>query len=171
VERRFARSVRESAGADAQHMSSVLLRRGVPADAEALALLEESASHSWSESQLREELARSEPDGVLVLEGRTGLVAYCAMRLVLDEVHIMNLAVHDVARRGGRGRFLLRMALARARRAGARRALLEVREGNTAARALYEAFGFAAVGRRKAYYTNPVEDALVLSRDESMERP
>jgi ribosomal-protein-alanine N-acetyltransferase len=76
-----------------------------------------------------------------------------------------------VARRAGLGRFLLETALARARRAGARLALLEVREGNLGARALYRASGFAEIGRRREYYTNPVEDALILSRDERPERP
>jgi ribosomal-protein-alanine N-acetyltransferase len=150
----------------------VFLRRASEADTEALAALERAASpHPWSTSQLRAELVRGDPDAVLVLEGRGGLVAYCASRLLVDEVHIMNLLVHNVARRAGLGRFLLERAVARARRAGARLTLLEVREGNAGARALYRACGFAEIGRRRRYYTNPVEDALVLSRDERPERP
>jgi ribosomal-protein-alanine N-acetyltransferase len=51
-------------------------------------------------------------------------------------------------------------------RLGARRATLEVRRSNAAARQLYERFGFSVVGIRQDYYSNPVEDALVLWREE-----
>lgn len=139
------------------------LRRAGPADAVAVAVLERGASlHPWSEAQVRDELARPAPDAVLVLEGRDGILAYCAARLVVDELHVMNLAVDARARRRGFGRFLLRRCLALGERAGVRRALLEVRSGNTAARALYANCGFVLLGRRKAYYAEPTEDALVL---------
>lgn len=114
---------------------------------------------------MRAELLRAAPDTVLALESREGIVGYCAYRLVLDEMHVMNLAVRPEARRHGLGGFLLRHALARAERAGARRALLEVRAGNTAARALYAESGFALLGRRSRYYVEPPEDALVLVRE------
>jgi ribosomal-protein-alanine N-acetyltransferase len=143
----------------------VWLRRGEPSDAAALAALERSASlHPWTEGQLRDELARPLPDGVLVLHGLSGLLAYCAVRLVADELHVMNLAVDARARRRGLARFLLQKSLERGERAGAVRALLEVRAGNTAARALYAKAGFALLGKRKAYYVDPPEDALVLAR-------
>jgi ribosomal protein S18 acetylase RimI-like enzyme len=58
------------------------------------------------------------------------------------------------------------MALRRAARAGARVALLEVRAGNVAARALYESLGFRACGVRREYYTAPVEDAVLMRREE-----
>ena len=140
---------------------SLFLRRARAADTPALVALEQAASlHPWSA-----ELLRAAPDTVLALEGREGIVAYCAYRLVLDEMHVMNLAVRPEARRQGLGRFLLRRALARAERAGARRALLEVRAGNAAARALYAESGFALLGRRSRYYVEPPEDALVLVRE------
>lgn len=144
----------------------VLLRRAVMGDAAALAALEQAASPDpWSEGELRAELERVAPDAVLVLEGRAGLVAYCGYRLVLDEMQVMNLAVRPEARRRGLGGFLLRLALARAERAGARRSLLEVRAGNAAARALYAASGFCLLGRRPRYYASPEDDALVLVRE------
>lgn len=143
----------------------VFLRRAREADAAALAALESAGSlHPWSADQIRSELVRSAPDAVLVLEGRDGIVAYCAYRLVLDEMHVMNLAVSPGARRRGLGRLLLETVLSRAGRTGARRALLEVRAGNDAARALYSGLGFALLGRRKHYYSDPPEDALVLVR-------
>jgi [ribosomal protein S18]-alanine N-acetyltransferase len=144
----------------------VFLRRAEPKDATAVAALEGVSSlHPWSEAQLRVELERTAPDAVLVLEGRGGIVAYVALRVVLDEMHVMNLAVRPEARRRGLGRFLLSRALARASRAGARRVLLEVRAGNAAARTLYTECGFVPLGLRKQYYALPPDDALVLVRE------
>jgi ribosomal-protein-alanine N-acetyltransferase len=144
-------------------VSGVALRRAGPDDTAALAALEwESSLHPWSGEQLRGELVRPHPDEVLVLEARAGILAYCATRVVLDELHVMNLAVHPRARRQGLGRALLEAALRRGGRAGARRALLEVRAGNEAARALYAQSGFVVLARRREYYREPLEDALVL---------
>jgi ribosomal-protein-alanine N-acetyltransferase len=145
---------------------AVFLRRATVADAAALAQLEQAASpHPWSPAQTRSELERSEPDAVLVLEGREGLLAFCAYRVMVDEMHVMTLSVEPRARRRGLARALVEAAVRRAGRAGARRALLEVRAGNQAARALYAACGFVPLGHRKRYYTSPPEDALVLARD------
>jgi ribosomal-protein-alanine N-acetyltransferase len=77
----------------------------------------------------------------------------------------MNLAVHDRARRHGFAAFLLQKCLERGARAGAVRALLEVRASNAAARTLYSRSGFVLLGERKAYYADPPEDALVLGRE------
>ena len=145
--------------------TSAFLRRAGPSDTQALAALEAASSlHPWSEAQMRAELERSAPDAVLVLDSRAGILAYGAFRIVLDELHVMNLAVRPEARRRGLGRFLLRVALACGGRDGASRALLEVRAGNAAARALYRECGFVAIGQRKQYYSDPTEDALVLER-------
>jgi len=114
---------------------------------------------------MRAELERKAPDAVVVLESRGGILAYGAFRMVLDEMQVMNLAVRPEARRHGLGRILLGIALARARRAGARRVLLEVRAGNAAARALYTECGFVPLVERKQYYSDPPEDALVLVRE------
>jgi ribosomal-protein-alanine N-acetyltransferase len=61
---------------------------------------------------------------------------------------------------------LLRRVMEEAARFGIRRTMLEVRRSNTAAQELYERFGFVVAGTRSNYYTNPVEDALVLWREE-----
>jgi [ribosomal protein S18]-alanine N-acetyltransferase len=61
----------------------------------------------------------------------------------------------------------MRHVLEEAVRLGARRATLEVRAGNDAARRLYERLGFYVAGRRRNYYSAPVEDALILWRDET----
>jgi ribosomal-protein-alanine N-acetyltransferase len=95
--------------------------------------------------------------------GRTA--GFCSFWRVLDELHINNLAVAPPARRTGVATALLSRVLDEGARLGARRATLEVRRSNDAARLLYERFGFTIAGVRRAYYTKPVEDALVLWRE------
>jgi ribosomal-protein-alanine N-acetyltransferase len=80
-------------------------------------------------------------------------------------MHVMNVAVFPGCRRQGLARRLLVFAMARAARAGARRALLELRAGNREALKLYESLGFRSLGVRRAYYAEPTEDALVLARE------
>jgi len=91
-------------------------------------------------------------------------VAYCAFRIVADEMEVLGLAVAPGWRRQGLGRWLLRLALSRGRREGAGTAFLEVRPSNEPAIHLYRAAGFHEHGRRPGYYKDPVEDALVLAR-------
>lgn len=154
--------------------AAVYLRRSRPEDVDGLASLELAASvHPWNEAQIRAELARPAPDAVLALDGRLGLRAWCAYRVAVGELQVLNLAVHPHERRRGFGRFLLEAALRAGERAGASRALIEVRASNTAARTLYSLFGFVPLGKRKQYYSLPPEDALVLARElaAASERP
>jgi ribosomal-protein-alanine N-acetyltransferase len=150
--------------------SPVWLERGTSDDAPALAALEaECFSHPWTVGQFRQELALAAPNAVLVLRSletrgaaARGIAAYCAYRLVVDELHLMDVAVAPFWRRRGLARWLVRFALARGVRNGARRALLEVRESNRPARALYTSLGFSPAGRRAEYYREPPEPAVVL---------
>jgi ribosomal-protein-alanine N-acetyltransferase len=93
-------------------------------------------------------------------------IGFCSFWRILDELHINNLAVLPEHRRTGVGSALLLHVLAEGWRLGARRATLEMRRSNEPARLLYERFGFSVRGVRQAYYTGPVEDALVLWRDD-----
>ena len=142
-------------------------------DLSALVALEARChTHPWSEGGLRDAIAPVAGRGaVLVLrrpwtsgDAQRGIRAYCAFQLAADEVHVHNLAVVPEARRRGLGRRLLALTLEIAARRGARAAHLEVRAGNAAARALYGAMGFEETGLRRAYYSAPVEDAVLLSR-------
>jgi ribosomal-protein-alanine N-acetyltransferase len=147
----------------------VLLRLATPADLTELAALEATCfTHPWTEAQIAEEMSVAPPGGVFVLEGppprpeTAAICAYCAFRVLLDEMHVMNVAVAPKARRRGLARRLLAFALRRAARAGARTAFLELRAGNREALALYESLGFRVLSRRRGYYRQPFEDALVL---------
>ena len=109
---------------------------------------------------------------MLVLRGRArprerwgGVRAYCVYRLIVDEMHILNVAVAPAWRRQGLARWILGFAMRKAAREGASRAFLEVRESNREALSLYEALGFVRVGARRGYYSEPLEDAVLLARE------
>jgi ribosomal-protein-alanine N-acetyltransferase len=93
------------------------------------------------------------------------VIAYCAVWLIFDELHINNLAVLPDWRRQGVASWLLAHVLHAGEASGAARGTLEVRASNAPAIALYEGFGFRERGRRPRYYTNPTEDALILWRE------
>ena len=96
-------------------------------------------------------------------EGETQIVGMTVMWLLVDQAHISNIAVDAPFRRQGIACRLLKTALAEGIRLGAIEATLEVRQSNAAAIDLYRRFGFVQVGRRKAYYHDNGEDALLMT--------
>jgi len=140
------------------------IRQGVPADAPALAAIERRAfGDPWSEASFRESLGAAWSFG-LVAERGTEIVGYLIAREAAGTGEILNLAVDPPHRRGGIARALLEAGLAILRRREVDEVFLEVRLSNDAARSLYRGAEFRPVGRRRSYYRNPVEDALVLRR-------
>jgi ribosomal-protein-alanine N-acetyltransferase len=95
-------------------------------------------------------------------EGKA-VAGFIVARVVADEMHVNNVAVRTEFRRQGLAAQLLQTVLECGRCAGARMAFLEVRAGNRAAQALYHRCGFEPAGRRRRYYSNPLEDALLMS--------
>jgi [ribosomal protein S18]-alanine N-acetyltransferase len=133
---------------------------------EILAIEEASFTNPWTRAMYLAELENREVSYCYLAkppEGRA--VGFCSFWRVLDELHINNIAVLPDYRRHGIATALLSRVLDEGMRLGARRATLEVRRSNEAARLLYERFGFTIAGVRQAYYTKPIEDALVLWRD------
>jgi [ribosomal protein S18]-alanine N-acetyltransferase len=100
---------------------------------------------------------------VLEEEDEGALRAFLVARFSAVECELENLVVAATHRRRGFGMQLLKCLIATARQRNVERILLEVRESNTAARALYEKLGFQVTGRRKAYYSHPQEDALMFA--------
>jgi ribosomal-protein-alanine N-acetyltransferase len=98
----------------------------------------------------------------LVAEEDTHLVGFIVARQIGPEWEIENIAVTGAARRRGLGTRLLGEFMDLVRSRGGREIFLEVRESNLAARALYEKWAFLEAGRRKQYYDDPPEDAVVL---------
>ena len=92
------------------------------------------------------------------------VVGYGGMWSVVNEGHITNIAVHPLHRRKGLGQTLLNTLLLYAIGASITDVTLEVRASNEAAKALYEHNGFVVEGRRKEYYSDNKEDALIMWR-------
>ena len=90
------------------------------------------------------------------------VVAFTVTRVQADELDIVNLAVANEERRGGLGLLLIERLVALMRTRGVRAAFLEVRAGNDAARSLYLKAGFHETQVRPAFYTDPVEDAILM---------
>lgn len=102
--------------------------------------------------------------------GHTGepppeVVGYVCFWVVFEELRMMNVSVEPHVRRRGIGHALLLKALSTGIEEGARRALLEVRASNDSAVTLYERAGFVRTGMRAKYYTNPIEDAVLMEAE------
>ncbi|MBI2171633.1 MAG: ribosomal protein S18-alanine N-acetyltransferase [Chloroflexi bacterium] len=93
------------------------------------------------------------------------VVGYVATWFVLDEAHIISIAVRESLRRLGLGELLMMAAVELSMARRAQRVTLEARVSNLAAHALYEKYGFARVGLRKRYYSDNNEDALIMTAD------
>jgi ribosomal-protein-alanine N-acetyltransferase len=132
-----------------------------------LAVEEESFTNPWTREMYAWELQNRAVCHIFVVRTPEDRVAgFCAFWLVVDEIHINNVAIRPTLRGQGMGSHLMHRVFDEARRLGARRATLEVRRSNEGARRLYERLGFYVAGKRPNYYTNPVEDALILWRDD-----
>lgn len=135
---------------------------------EVLAIERASFPTPWSRGAFVYELRQNPVAQCWIVRGSgTGpaVLGYLCLWEIAPEVHITNLAVHPEWRRRGVARFLLRAILEDARRRNLRLALLEVRPTNAEARSLYEGLGFQVVGRRKGYYFDTGEDALLMRAD------
>lgn len=121
-----------------------------------------SFSNPWTHEMYECEL-QNDRSYVVIARGEDGqALGYCAFWIILDEVHINNVAVRQPFTRQGVGRALVERALSIGRGQGAAAATLEVRRSNSAARRLYERLGFVERGTRRRYYSDPEDDALVL---------
>ena len=123
----------------------------------------ESFTNPWTREMYQWELTNRDLGRIYVVRTPEHRVAgFCAFWLVLDEMHINNVALRPACRGLGLGTTLMHHVLAEGRRLSARRATLEVRASNAGARRLYERLGFSVAGTRRNYYSSPVEDALIL---------
>lgn len=150
-------------GMPCQRPDSMTLRTALASDVEPMAQIELAAfSDPWPASAFTDLLGAPHARIRVAIDERDALVGYCVLLSAADEGEIANIAVvPDVRRRGVAGQ-LLDDALHAAEQSGVRAVYLEVRTSNEAARSLYASRAFMPVGRRRAYYRNPLEDALVL---------
>jgi ribosomal-protein-alanine N-acetyltransferase len=137
---------------------------------EVVEIEEQSGLSKWGWAAYYAELQGTNRDLMLIARPvRSSIIeykpiaGYIIAREAAGELHINNFAVRPEFRRRGIGGALLARVLAEARRRKANAAFLEVRSANYAAQALYEKSGFKAIARRANYYTEPQEDAVVMS--------
>lgn len=121
-------------------------------------------SDPWSEGSVASELSNPLSRWLVAVEGEQ-VLGYVGSQTVLDESDMMNLAVDPAFRRRGIARALVLALIEQLRKMGSRCLTLEVRASNESAQALYAQLGFESVGRRKNYYFNPREDALILRKE------
>lgn len=144
----------------------IVERLATAADLDGVLAIEDASfnnptTREWYEAELK----RPEVCHIYVLRTTDCLVAaFCAFWRVDDQIHINNLAVRPELRGQGLASRLLTDVMAELAVAGATRATLEVRRSNVPALRLYAKAGFVEAGVRRNYYTQPVEDALVLVR-------
>jgi len=143
------------------------VRAAAPDDIPEIMLLEQaapSAAH-WTK-EAYDAIGRNEgaPRIALVAEGvEDKLCGFVMARIIAEECELENIVVSADELRRGIGSRLLDDLARTARNRGAHRVFLEVRESNSAARALYEKLGFECDGERKGYYSDPVERAILYS--------
>jgi len=118
-----------------------------------------SFSVPWGKEIFEEKL-----NSLLVALMQENLIAYLLFEKVSDEVHIIRVATHPEYRRQGVANALISSLLNSSKNEGASSAYLEVRESNAPSIRFYESLGFEAAGKRKSYYSEPDEDALLMSK-------
>ncbi len=144
--------------------SNVYISLATEDDLSSLVRMEtECFSDAWSENALRSQIS-SEYALTLIAKTDTGDVCgYISGGLTPPEAEIFRVATLPQYRRRGIGRTVLDEFVAHASKKDCRDFFIEVRESNTPARTLYASFGFSEIGKRKNYYSNPKEDAILLS--------
>ena len=118
-------------------------------------------SDPWSETSIASELENDLSLWLVAVENGA-VIGYVGSQTVLGWTDMMNVAVHPEYRRRGIGEELIRVLMELLREKKCECLTLEVRSSNAGAIGLYEKLGFREVGRRKNYYRNPKEDALIL---------
>ncbi|HEY0065261.1 MAG TPA: ribosomal protein S18-alanine N-acetyltransferase [Telluria sp.] len=148
-----------------QHVEQLQYAPMVMDDIDAVFALETAVyPHPWTRGNFVDSLASGYSGWVL--RAPTGaLVGYFLLMKVVDEGHLLNVAVAAPQQRQGLGRYLLDKVSECARGLSLDSILLEVRPSNLRALKVYERYGYAEIGRRKAYYpahNGQREDAIVM---------
>ena len=123
----------------------------------------ECFSHPWSKQSLEEEM-NNETSLFLVAKEENEVIGYIGMSIVIDEGYIFNVAVRESYRNNGVATALINELVTYGKKNNFSFITLEVRESNLPAISLYSKFGFIKAGERKDYYSNPKENAILLTK-------
>ena len=123
----------------------------------------ECFSHPWSRQSLEEEL-NNETSLFLVAKEENEVIGYIGMSIVIDEGYIFNVAVRESYRNKGVATALINELVTYGKKNNFSFITLEVRESNLPAISLYSKFGFIKAGERKDYYSNPKENAILMTK-------
>lgn len=145
---------------------NVIIRRMTVEDIPAVIELDQkSFSLPWPERSFRFELTDNPASRCWVAEVDRKVVAMIVVWLLVDEAHVATVATDPDFRRQGIAKKLLSHTLRRLMDEGARSSFLEVRESNIAAQEMYRKFGYVKIGRRRRYYRDNDEDAILMNLD------
>jgi ribosomal-protein-alanine N-acetyltransferase len=134
---------------------------------EVMAVERAAYSGGWPATAFERELTGNGMARYIVLEeAGAGIAGFAGLWLMVDEAHVVTVAVLPEERRRGLGRLLVHGLVDLAIEHGMSVATLEVRESNQAARALYREYGFYEVGERKRYYSDNRENAVIMTTEE-----
>lgn len=122
----------------------------------------EAFTTPWSRAAFEAETSDNELAYYLVVDVGGVIAGYAGMWLIIDEAHVTNIALAAAYRGAGLGEKLVRALMELARERGAVSMTLEVRVSNVKAQALYTKLGFVSRGKRRNYYTDNREDALIM---------
>ena len=123
----------------------------------------ECFSHPWSRQSLEDEL-NNETSLFLVAKEENEVIGYIGMSVVIDEGYIFNVAVREKYRNKGVATALINELVTCGKKNSFSFITLEVRESNLPAISLYSKFGFVKAGERKDYYSNPKENAILMTK-------
>ena len=143
----------------------MLVRAMVPEDLNAVGEIECQTPTPWSLTSLRQELAVRLGLCFVAEAADRRIVGWCACRRIWPEAELLKIAVAEQERQKGFGTALLQCLIGDLQRQGFTVLFLEVRGRNKAALSFYDYHGFRAVGLRRAYYSDPQDDALLLRKD------
>ena len=144
-------------------MTDLIICHHTNADLQAIADIESlSINPPWSFKAISD-FSKYETSRILVAKCNNMVVSYITYSVVVDEMQIANIATHPDFRRLGIAKMLLSSLFEEAKNGNICVITLEVRHTNTPAICLYKKCGFSEVGKRKNYYKNPVEDAILMN--------
>lgn len=139
----------------------MIIREMQEVDLPQVVQLEEAVfSKPWSEKSFRDAYMRE--DTIYLVAEDKNIIGYCGIWCMAEDGDLCNIAVATAWRRQGVGRKLLEEAFGCCRRRQMKRILLEVRASNEPAKRMYQKILFREIGRRKGYYSEPLEDAVIM---------